>query len=106
MGDFKALFTSRQTIHANLVHIVRDISEVAGQADTGAERVSSGAQALAQGTMEQSATVDGLMTNVATITAQVRDSTVRCGNASELVDKATGFADEEDGSADRGHPEH
>ncbi len=52
MGDFKALFTSLQTIHASLVHIIRDISEVAGQADTGAERVSSGAQALAQGTTD------------------------------------------------------
>ncbi len=101
MGDFKVLFTSLQTIHANLVHIIRDISEVAGQVDTGAERVSSGAQALAQGTMEQSATVDGLMTNVATITAQVRDSTVRCGNASELVDRATGYAVEADRKMDQ-----
>lgn len=96
VGDFKALSTSLQTIHANLVHIIRDISQVAGQVDTGAERVSSGAQALAQGTTQQAATVDGLMTNMATITAQVGDSTVRCGNASELVDRATGYAVEAD----------
>ena len=43
VGDFKALSTSLQAIHANLVHIIRDISQVAGQVDTGAERVSSGA---------------------------------------------------------------
>lgn len=101
VGDFKALSTSLQTIHANLVHIIRDISQVAGQVDTGAERVSSGAQALAQGTTEQAATVYGLMTNVAAITAQVRDSTVRCGDASELVDRATGYAVEADRKMDQ-----
>ncbi len=101
VGDFKALSTSLQTIHANLVHIIRDISQVAGQVDTGAERVSSGAQALAQGTTEQAATVYGLMTNVAAITAQVRDSTVRCGNAGELVDRATGYAVEADRKMDQ-----
>lgn len=101
VGDFKELSTSLQTIHANLVHIIRDISQVAGQVDTGAERVSSGAQALAQGTTEQAATVYGLMTNVAAITAQVRDSTVRCGNASELVDRATGYAVEADRKMDQ-----
>lgn len=101
VGDFKALSTSLQTIHANLVHIIRDISQVAGQVDTGAEWVSSGAQALAQGTTEQAATVYGLMTNVAAITAQVRDSTVRCGDASELVDRATGYAVEADRKMDQ-----
>ena len=101
VGDFKALSTSLQTIHANLVHIIRDISQVAGQVDTGAERVSSGAQALAQGTTQQAATVYGLMTNVAAITTQVRDSTVRCGNASELVDRATGYAVEADRKMDQ-----
>lgn len=101
VGDFKALSTSLQTIHANLVHIIRDISQVAGQVDTGAERVSSGAQALAQGTTQQAATVYGLMTNVAAITAQVRDSTVRCGDASELVDRATGYAVEADRKMDQ-----
>lgn len=101
VGDFKALFTSLRTIHANLVHIIRDISQVAGQVDTDAERVSSGAQALAQGTTEQSAAVDRLMTNVATITVQVRDSTVRCGNASELMNRANGYAVEADRKMDQ-----
>ena len=101
VGDFKALSISLRTIHANLVHIIRDISQVAGQVDTGAERVSSGAQALAQGTTQQAATVDGLMTNVAAITTQVKDSTVRCGDASELVDQATGYAVEADRKMDQ-----
>lgn len=96
IGDFKALSTSLQSIHANLVRVIRDISQVAGQVNTGAERVSSGAQALAQGTTEQASTVDGLMTNVTAMTAQLQTSTVRSGNASELVDRATGYAIEAD----------
>ncbi len=91
IGDFRALYASLQSIHANLVHIIRDISQVAGQVDISAERVSSGAQALAQGTTEQSASVDGLMANVSAITDQIQTSTVRCENASELVAQATGY---------------
>ncbi len=96
IGDFKALSTSLQSIHANLIHIIRDISQVAGQVDTSAERVSSGAQALAKGTSEQAASVNGLMTNVTAITTQIQTSTVRCENASELVDQATGYSAEAD----------
>lgn len=96
IGDFKALAESLQSIHANLVNIICDISKVAGQVDTSAERVSSGAQALAQGTMEQAASVDGLMSNVTAISAQIQASTVRCGSASELVDRANGYAAEAD----------
>ncbi len=95
-GDFKALFESLQSIHANLVKIICDISEVAGQVDASAERVSSGAQALAQGTTEQAASVDGLMTNVTAITTQIQTSAVRCGSASELVDQASGYSVEAD----------
>ena len=96
IGDFRALSTSLQSIHSNLVRVIRDISQVAGQVDVSAERVSSGAQALAQGTTEQAASVDGLMTNVTAITEQIQTSTVRCGSASELVDRANGYAAEAD----------
>lgn len=96
VGDFKALSASLQSIHSNLVNIIRDISQVAGQVDTSAERVSSGAQALAQGTTEQASSVEGLITNVTAITAQIQTSTVRCGSASKLVEQATGYAVEAD----------
>ena len=96
IGDFKALSASLQSIHSNLVRVIRDISQVAGQVDTSAERVSSGAQALAQGTTEQAASVERLMANVTAITEQIQTSTVRCGSASELVDRANGYAVEAD----------
>ena len=96
IGDFKALSVSLQSIHANLVNVICNISQVADQVDISAERVSSGAQALAQGTTEQAASIKGLMTNVTDITNRIQTSTVRCGSASELVDQVTGFAFEAD----------
>jgi len=96
IGDFQALSGSLKSIRANLMSVVRDISQVASQVDTSADRVSSGAQALSQGTMEQAVSIDGLVSNVTSITAQIQTSAVRCGSASELVDKATGYASEAD----------
>ena len=96
IGDFQALSGSLQSIHANLVNVIRDISQVAGQVGASAVRVSEEAQTLAQGTTEQAASVDGLVTNVTAITAQIQTSAVRCGSASELVSQATGFAAEAD----------
>ena len=96
IGDFQELFASLQSIHANFVSILRDISQVAGQVNASAERVSSDAQALAQGTTEQASAVEGLITNVTAITAQVQAGAVRCGNASGLVDQASGYAAEAD----------
>ncbi len=101
IGDFKALSASIQSIHANLVRIIRDISQVAGQVDTGADRVSTGAQALSQGTVEQAASIEGLVTNVTAIAAQIQTSTARCGSAGDLVGKATGYAAEADKKMDR-----
>ncbi|RKJ78653.1 methyl-accepting chemotaxis protein [Butyricicoccus sp. 1XD8-22] len=95
-GDFRALSNSLQSIHSNLVNVIRDISQVAGQVDASADRVYTDAQALAQGTAKQSASVDGLVSNVTAITAQIQASTVRCGSASELVGRATGYAAEAD----------
>ena len=96
IGDFKALSASLQSIHTNLVHVIRDISQVAGEVGSSAVRVSTDAQALAQGTAEQAASVDGLVTNVTAITTQIQTSTVRCGSASQLVGQATGYAAEAD----------
>ena len=96
IGDFKALSASIQSIHANLVRIIRDISQVAGQVDTGADRVSAEAQVLSQGTVEQASSIEGLVTNVTSIAAQIQTSAARCGSASDLVGKATGYAAEAD----------
>ena len=94
IGDFKALSESLRSIRTNLMNVIRDISQVASQVDSSADRVSSGAQALSQGTMEQAVSIDGLVSNVTSITAQIQTSTVRCGSAREQVDRAAGFSAE------------
>lgn len=96
IGDFQALSESLQSIRANLTGVIRDITQVAGQVDASADLVSSGAQALSQGTVEQAASITGLVSHVTDITAQIQSSTVRCGDATQLVDKATGYAAQAD----------
>ncbi len=96
IGGFKALAESLKSIHSNLVHVIRDISNVASQVDVSANRISTGAQALSHGTMEQAGSVDSVTSNVTAITSQIQASAIHCGNASDLVDKATGYASEAD----------
>lgn len=96
IGDFKVLFKSLKSIHINLMNMIRDISNIANQVDTSAEQVSREAQALFQGTTEQAVSIDGLVSNVTSMTSQIQTSTMRCGNASKLVDKATGYTVEAD----------
>lgn len=96
IGDFAVLSESLKKIRMNLVSVMRDISSVASQVDSGAYQVSAGVQTLSQGAAEQTASVEGLVAHVTELTAQIKDGAVSCGNASELVDKANGFAAEAD----------
>lgn len=96
IGDFRILSESLITIRAKLTNLMRDISRVANQVDASAYQVSAGVQTLSEGTMEQSASVTGLVSHVTELSSQINDSAVRCRNASELVDKANGYADEAD----------
>ena len=64
--------------------------------DSGAYQVSAGVQTLSQGRTEQSASVEGLVAHMMELSARIQDSAVRCKNASELVDKANGYAAQAD----------
>ena len=75
---------------------MRNITYIADKVNNNADQVSAGAQALSQGTAQQKISIDGLVSNITDITAQVQSSAVRCGNASELVERATGYAAEAD----------
>ncbi len=89
IGDFRVLSESLKTIRSNLTNVMRDISGVAKQVDSGAYQVSAGIQTLSQGTMEQSVSVESLVSHVTKLTTQIHDSAGRCGDASQLVDKPT-----------------
>lgn len=89
IGDFIVLAESLKCIHANLTDVMRRITQIASQ-------VFAGAQALSQGTIQQKDSINGLVSNVADITTQIQNSTVRCSDARNLVDRATGYAAEAD----------
>ncbi len=96
IGDFKVLAQSLKSIRTHLTDVMSDITEIANQVNSGANQVSAGAQALSQGTVQQKDSIDKLVANMMDITAQIQTSTARCGNASDLVDRATGYASEAD----------
>ena len=96
IGDFKVLADSLKTIRTRLTEVMCNISSISNQVDTGTDQVSRGVQTLSQGTAEQSVSVEGLVANVTKITSQIKDSAVRCRDASELVDKANDYAAEAD----------
>lgn len=96
IGDFRVLAESLKSIRTHLTDVMRKITLIASQVDNDANQVSAGAQALSQGTMQQKDSIDRLVANVTDITEQIQNSTIRCGNASELVDRATGYTSEAD----------
>ena len=96
IGDFKVLSENLKSIRSHLLEVMRNITQIASQVNSGANQVSAGAQALSDGTMQQQASMSGLVSNVTNITEQIQNSTVRCNDASDLVDKATGYASEAD----------
>ncbi|MDE6974443.1 MAG: methyl-accepting chemotaxis protein [Lachnospiraceae bacterium] len=96
IGDFKVLSQSLISIRTHLTEVMRDITQIAGQVNSSAIRVSAGAHTLSQGTMQQKDSINGLVSNITDITEQIQNNTIRCNNASNLVDKATGYASEAD----------
>lgn len=96
IGDFRVLSESLKSIGSHLTDVMRDITQIANQVGSGANQVSAGAQALSQGTAQQKVSINGLVSNITDITAQIQNSTIRCSNATDLVDRATGYAAEAD----------
>lgn len=80
IGDFWTLAESLKMIRANLTRMMRDISGISNQVDSGAEQLSAGGSTLSQRAVEQAASVKGLAENVTKITAQIKDSAVLCTN--------------------------
>lgn len=96
IGDFRILAESLKTIRTKLTDVMCNISNISNQVNMGTDQVFSGVQTLSRGTVEQSVSVEGLVANVTEITSQIKDSAVRCHDASELVDRANGYAAEAD----------
>jgi len=96
LGDFQSLKRSCGKIIESLNDAMSQLHQASDQVAEGSEQVSSGAQALSQGTSQQKVSINGLVSNITDITAQIQNSSIRCGNASDLVDRAAGYASEAD----------
>lgn len=96
IGDFRILAQDLKSIRTHLTEVMCDITKIANQVEQGANQVSAGARTLSQGAMEQKDSIDGLVSNITDITEQIQSSAVRCGDASDLVDRAAGYASEAD----------
>ena len=94
IGDFRVLAESLKSIRTHLTSVMRDITQIAKKVNNGANQVSEGAQSLSHGAAQQNESINGLVSNITDITEQIQNSAVRCGNASGLVARATGYADE------------
>lgn len=94
IGDFRVLAESLKSIRTHLTSVMRDITQIAKKVNNGANQVSEGAQSLSHGAVQQNESINGLVSNITDITEQIQNSAVRCGNASGLVARATGYADE------------
>lgn len=87
IGDFALVADAIRKINANLISVMTNISDAAFQVRTGSEQVSSGAQSLSQGTIQQTASIEGLAGNIQTIEQTVRVNTDECRNANDLMAK-------------------
>ncbi len=96
IGDFRVLVENLKSIRTHLTEVMCDITQIANQVESNANQVSTGAQELSQRTLQQKISIDGLVSNITDITEQIQSSAVRCGNASDLVDRAAGYASEAD----------
>lgn len=96
IGDFKVLLESLKSIRNHLTDVMRDITSIANQVNNGADEVAEGARALSQGAAQQELSINGLVSNITDITEQIQNSAARCSNASKLVDRAIGYAEEAD----------
>ncbi len=96
IGDFKVLAENLKSIRMHLTNVMCDIMQIANQVEIGANEVSGGALALSQGAVQQKNSIDALASNITDITEQIQNSAVRCADASNLVDRAAGYASEAD----------
>lgn len=96
IGDFEVLLESLKSIRNHLTDVMRDITSIANQVNSGADEVAEGARALSQGAAQQELSINGLVSNITDITEQIQNSAARCSNASKLVDRAIGYAEEAD----------
>ncbi len=97
MGDFSVLAENLAAIKEKLTSVLSDIYVAADQVNSGSGQVAEGAQTLAQGTVEQTASIDALAGNLAAIEKQVRENSENCSEAHKLMNSTAQYLDEVNG---------
>lgn len=85
VGDFKSIEDSIKLLIMTMSSTMREIQNSADQVSFGSNRVSSGAQALSQGTTEQAASVEQLAGVLKEISEQVEANANSAAKANEIV---------------------
>ncbi len=90
-GDFSVLLDDLQRIQTNLVDVMGNICTAAEQVNSGSGEVASGAQVLSEGTIEQTASIEGLAHNIRDFDVQVSANTANCTEARQLIEKTADY---------------
>ena len=93
IGDFEILSTDLNTIKDNLVRVITDIYTSSEQVNSGAEQVSTAAQTLASGSVEQSSSTDKMLTGVSDIDKFAGSNAKNCDEARQLMAKTSECVD-------------
>ena len=96
-GDISVLADNLAEIKEKLTSVFSEIYIAADQVNSGSGQVAEGAQTLAQGTVEQTASIDTLAGNLAAIEKQVRENSENCSEAHELMNSTAKYLDEVNG---------
>ncbi len=84
-GDFHSLLTSMRAINNNLSKTILEIDQAAELVSNNSQQVSSAAQALGQGTVEQAASVEDLENDMRSLTIYVQQNADNANNANVQV---------------------
>lgn len=93
-GDLGELLDDLRSIQTNLVEVMGNIAVAAEQVNSGSGEVASGAQMLSQGTIEQTASIEGLAHNIRDFDSQVLVNSENCTEARRLIEKTSDYAND------------
>lgn len=93
-GDLGELLDDLRRIQTNLVDVMGNIVTAAEQVNSGSGEVASGAQMLSQGTIEQTASIEGLAHNIRDFDSQVIANSEKCTEARRLIEKTSDYAND------------
>jgi methyl-accepting chemotaxis protein len=95
------LANATNTLIGNLNAMAREVRAAADQLSVGIAQISDGAQALAQSTMQQSATMENLMGTLREVSGQAEDNAAHSKEASDISTAIWDSAEDGRGSMDK-----